>query len=149
MYLNQTKYITNIVNDLKMEPCTVVEIPLQLEAFYDVDWARCKLTRRSITGYCIMLGSSLISWKSKKQNTVSRSSAKAEYRSLAHTVCELMWHNYLFKDVQLEVSTPVWFIKPMNVTTKEQLADVFTKTLPATIFSPLLSKMSFLPSSSS
>ncbi|GAA0142470.1 hypothetical protein LIER_03365 [Lithospermum erythrorhizon] len=62
---------------------------LQLQAYSDVDWTRCKLTRRSITDYAIMIGSSLISWKSNKQNTVSKSSVEAEYISMAFAVCEL------------------------------------------------------------
>jgi len=62
---------------------------IQLTGFSDANWGTCIDSRRSITGYCFFIGSSLISWKIKKQNTVSKSSSETEYRALASTTCEL------------------------------------------------------------
>ena len=64
---------------------------LVLRAFYDADLAGDSIDRRSTTGYCFLLGSSLISWRSKKQTFVTRSSTEAEYRALADTTSELLW----------------------------------------------------------
>ncbi|CAA7032147.1 unnamed protein product [Microthlaspi erraticum] len=78
---------------------------LCLNAFTDSDYATCPDTRRSITGYCVYLGQSLITWKSKKQDVVSRSSTEAEYRSMAHTTCELLWLQQVLTDLKIEVVT--------------------------------------------
>nr|XP_016486776.1 PREDICTED: uncharacterized mitochondrial protein AtMg00810-like [Nicotiana tabacum] len=67
----------------------------------------CPYTRKSVTGYLIKIRESLISWKSKKQTTIFRSSAEAEYRSLASTVAELTWLLGLMKEIDVKVDQPV------------------------------------------
>ncbi|WKA06381.1 hypothetical protein VitviT2T_024283 [Vitis vinifera] len=142
--------------------------PLVLRAFSDADWAGDPTDRRSTTGYCFLLGSSLISWRSKKQTFVARSSTEAEYRALADTTSELLWLRWLLKDLGVSTSsaTPLYYdnqsaihiahndvfhertkhieidchfiryhllhgaLKLFSVSSKDQLADIFTKSLP-------------------
>ncbi|KAL2230632.1 UNVERIFIED_CONTAM: Retrovirus-related Pol polyprotein from transposon RE2 [Sesamum indicum] len=152
---------------------------VQLSAFSDASWASYLDSRRCVTGYCVFLGSSLISWKTEKQATVSRSSAEAEYRAMASTVCELLWFSFVMRDSSIPVNSPIpfWcdnkaalhitanlvfhertkhldidchlvrdqyklgFISPSHIPGSDQVANVFTKSLPTAIFTRLLSKL--------
>ena len=94
-----------VLRYIKQTPGQGIFLPstgsLQLRAFCEADWARCVDTRRSITDYCILLGQAPISWKTKKQSTVSRSSAEAEYRSVATTCCEITWLKNILEDLRV------------------------------------------------
>ncbi|GKC72863.1 hypothetical protein Tco_1118746 [Tanacetum coccineum] len=68
---------------------------------------KCKAMRRFVTGFSVFFIKSLVSWKSKKQNVVARSSAKAEYRALATVTCKIMWLLNLLIDFKLETEKPV------------------------------------------
>lgn len=68
-------------------------------AYSDADWAGCPDTRRSTSGFCIFLGNALISWSSKRQTTVSRSSVEAEYRAVANAVAECSWLRQLLGEL--------------------------------------------------
>lgn len=77
----------------------------QLMAYSDADWAGCPTSRRSTSGYCMYLGDSLISWSSKRQTTVARSSAEAEYRAVANTVAESCWLRKLLYELRCPIKT--------------------------------------------
>ena len=70
-----------------------------LVAYSDADWAGCPDTRKSTSGYAVFLGGNLISWSSKRQTTVSRSSAEAEYHAVANAVAEATWLHQLLQEL--------------------------------------------------
>nr|XP_016447195.1 PREDICTED: uncharacterized mitochondrial protein AtMg00810-like [Nicotiana tabacum] len=79
----------------------------QLLAYCDSDWGACLQTGRSVTGYLVKFGGALVSWKSKKQETVSRSLAEAEFRSMATCIAEITWLISLFRELGVEIQLPV------------------------------------------
>ena len=71
---------------------------LDIIGFSDADWACCPDDRRSVAGYCVYLGETLIAWSSKKQAVVSRSSTESEYRALAQVASEITWVESLLRE---------------------------------------------------
>ncbi|GKB34086.1 putative RNA-directed DNA polymerase [Tanacetum coccineum] len=167
-----------VLRYLKNSPGSGIQINkvgnLKLRAYADSDWARCPATRKSVSGYCVFLGSSLITWKSKKQSTLSRSSAEAEYRSMASATCEVIWLSNLLGDMGVKndnssalqiAANPVFHEKSKHfeidvhlvrekvasgvivtekIHTSQQIADVLTKALGSKQHDELCTKIGIL-----
>ncbi|XP_057250639.1 uncharacterized mitochondrial protein AtMg00810-like [Beta vulgaris subsp. vulgaris] len=89
-------------------------------AYSDADWSSCQYSSRSLSAYATFLGSNLISWKTKKQQSVSKSSAEAEYRSMSATASELVWIQGLLEDLQVVI--PLLVTLNCDNTSAEHLA---------------------------
>ncbi|PKU69888.1 Retrovirus-related Pol polyprotein from transposon TNT 1-94 [Dendrobium catenatum] len=154
-----------------------------LRSFADSDWAGDDTDRKSTSGFCNYLGSSLISWTVKKQTAVARSSTEAEYRALAAAATEVVWIRGLLRELNHDQITPTplycdntsaialannpvfhartkhievdchyirSYIKDKtldvhHISTKDQIADLLTKALPAPRFKALSDKLVFSP----
>lgn len=93
------RYIKGIMNyGLILRPS-----PLELRAYTNSDWEGDPNDRCRITGFVIFLGNCPISWYSKKQTSVSRSSTQAEYRAMAHTTSEVVWIRHLLNDLHVQL----------------------------------------------
>jgi hypothetical protein len=89
-----------ITHGLHLSPSSVDK----LTTYTDADWGGCPDTRRSTSGYCVYLGDNLVSWSAKRQPTLSRSSAEAEYRGVANVVSESCWLRNLLLELQCPIT---------------------------------------------
>lgn len=80
---------------------------LTLQAYSDSAWASCPISRRSVTGYVVLFGGSPISWKAKKQGTISESSSEAEYRAMAQASAEVTWLVRLLEELGVSGLKPI------------------------------------------
>ncbi|GKE06120.1 ribonuclease H-like domain-containing protein, partial [Tanacetum coccineum] len=108
-------------------------------AYSDADWVGCPTTRRSTSGYCVFLGNNLLSWSSKRQPTLSRSSAEAKYHGVANVVAKTCWLGNLLRELHTHFSSTTLVycdnaILVLHVPSRYQYADVFTKGLPSALF---------------
>nr|CAN82240.1 hypothetical protein VITISV_044199 [Vitis vinifera] len=78
-----------------------------IEVYSDADWAGNIIDRRSTSGYCSFVWGNLVTWRSKKQSVVARSSAKAEYRALAQGICEGIWIKRVLSELGQTSSSPI------------------------------------------
>ena len=67
----------------------------KVTGFADAYWGSCLDIRRSVIGFCFLLWQALISWKCKKQPTVTRSSSEVEYKLVATASYEAQWLSFL------------------------------------------------------
>jgi hypothetical protein len=74
---------------------------MELVVYSDVDWVGCPDTRRYTSDYVVFLSANLVSWSSKRQNTVSRSNAEAEYHVVANAVAEVSWLRQLLAELHV------------------------------------------------
>ncbi|XP_050156220.1 uncharacterized mitochondrial protein AtMg00810-like [Malus sylvestris] len=98
LFLNQRKYILNLLKDADMVDCYFGRGILMkkngniaIMGYTNADWVGNSLDRKSTTGFCTFMGGNLVTWRSKKQSVIAQSIAEAEYRAMASTACELIW----------------------------------------------------------
>jgi hypothetical protein len=79
-----------------------------VKVYVDADWGNCLITRQSVTGYVVMTGKHVLAWKSNKQDTISLSSAEAEYKALSDLSREIVWITSLINEIKI-------FKSPSNI----------------------------------
>ncbi|XP_047258414.1 uncharacterized mitochondrial protein AtMg00810-like [Capsicum annuum] len=106
LLVGSSNYLTITKPDITFAVPQVSSCKLPVIFVCDSDWAGCSDTRRSVTSWCMFLGVSLISWKRKKQNHVSKSSTEAEYQAMSTACSEIVWLRGLLAEIGFPQSNP-------------------------------------------
>ncbi|KAH9673231.1 reverse transcriptase Ty1/copia-type domain-containing protein [Citrus sinensis] len=112
IYLSHTRpdiaFAVSMVSQFMHSPCEEhFEAQRGIEVYTDADWAGSITDRRSTSGYCTFIWGNLVTWRSKKQSVVARSSAEAEFRSMAQGVCEVLWLKRVLEELKQPFSLPM------------------------------------------
>ncbi|GJT96324.1 putative RNA-directed DNA polymerase [Tanacetum coccineum] len=111
---------------------------LDLNVYVDSDLAKCKVTRKSVTGYVVFMGKNLVSWKSKKQSMLSKSSIEAEYRAMNNVTSIQIAANPVFHERTKHFEIELFFlrekvadgvVKNVKIKSVDNIADIFAKGL--------------------
>ncbi|RVW65650.1 Retrovirus-related Pol polyprotein from transposon RE1 [Vitis vinifera] len=119
--VSQRKYILDLLKETGMLGCKPIDTPMDsqkklgiekeknelTEVYSDADWAGNIIDRRSTSGYCSFVWGNLVTWRSKKQSVVARSSAEAEYKALAQGICEGIWIKRVLSELGQTSSSPI------------------------------------------
>nr|GEX72601.1 ribonuclease H-like domain-containing protein [Tanacetum cinerariifolium] len=107
LFLSQKKYANEILDRAHMDNCNPSRTPIDTESKLgsDGDSVSDPTQYRSLIGYCIFLGNNLLSWSSKRQPTLSRSSVEAKYRGVANDVAETCWLPNLLRELHTLLSS--------------------------------------------
>nr|GEY19652.1 ribonuclease H-like domain-containing protein [Tanacetum cinerariifolium] len=125
-----------------------------LVAYSNADWTGCPTTRRSTLGHCVFLGKNLLSWSSKRQYTLSRSSVEAEYCGVANVVAETSWLRNRLRELHspLHMAKIVYCdnfsavakgqVHILHVPSRHEYANIFTKGLLSALFDEFWTSLS-------
>ena len=79
----------------------------EIYGYTNADWAEDQTDRKSTSGYFMFVGKNLVTWRSKKQKVVARSSDESMFRGMAYSVCELLWIKWIMQDLGLNYPKPM------------------------------------------
>ncbi|KAK6143314.1 hypothetical protein DH2020_023662 [Rehmannia glutinosa] len=117
----------------------------KLIGYSDSDYAGCRVDRKSTSGICQMLGNRLVSWFSKKQNSIATSTRPAEYISAAFCCTQLLWMKQTLADYKCSFeNVPIFCDNISAINTQDQLADIFTKPLSSETFSSIRARLGIM-----